>query len=833
MKRKKIFVNACEHTPGDSAGVCCCLRLNHSGELEALPPPAVAAEGSWRPLLSLHHRSDGPIQLLAAINPDPSGKYPLAISQLSGGTPSIFGSLDSDPLCAAPTEGGAIVMTGSGPHHIRFGEDSADNPKLTGAMPPVRPVIIEAELRGSMTMNLGPFTFTGCDFASATPISPTDHSRLSTAMADAYSDTVTRASAAGLWIQPVVAFYRLRRADGRVIYTSAPKIIAAPGGWQATAGIATACTVSGESSNRTASIPAMTVSFDTFRIKVTIPQDILPGLWGSMVAAVEICVSPQLHPVDFSAKAAYLFTGGAAATTFTVALPGATSHMASLDTRRRSAALEVAARANDACPIAATFRPAAGETGSLTVIPPCPRTAREDFNAIISLLSKSIAAAGDCENSRLLRDISAPHAFSAATVAVDGDSAVWGDITALPFPGYAPQEFTVETADNATEEWEALSVVTLTDGRQLTTLTSGTGRRPTSVGPLIGYPSPEARRIDIWVRKSTSVYKASVSLHPDSLRCGSWHLESGLNPIPLEATAEPMPDAGTATSPGPRHQGFLASAPAIAPLSVAGCQMCSDAAITAIVAASRSLSSWDFSRSHLHVFTPAGIYAVAVNAANRIASASLISGRGVDKTSAVTATPCGTLVLPADGGDALLIKASRAETVILPGRFAACAHHHPSGETWLMAPNGELTVMTAHGFISTRHSAAALYGGGGLALMLSPDGHLFRPGSTSTGPVTVEWKTQIEVDGRRAVTEAVWFVQAASFDGTLSVRAHGGPGETYPLAVCEVTGQINSPVALRIVAPPRPYITMELKGVVSPDFTLRGIGLTLSKTLPL
>lgn len=833
MKRKQIFVNACETSPDNRSGVCTRLQLNRAGELEVLPGPSVAAQGSWRPLLSLHHRPEVPVSLLAATAPDPSGKYPLALSTLSGGTPEIFGSLSAEPLCAAPVDGGAAIMTAEGPNLITFSEADDVNPVFLGPMPPVRPVTLEAELRGSMTMNVGPLTFTGCDFTAGSPLDATAHSRLTSALADAYSDTVERASAAGLWIQPVVAFYRLRRADGRVIYTSAPKVISAPEGCQCASGIAAACTVSGDAGNRTVAIQAITASFDTFRIKATIPPDIMPGQWGRMVATIEICVSPQLHPVDFSSRAAYMFTGGTAATTVTVALPGATSHMASLDSRRRSTALEIVARAADACTVAATLRHSTVATESVGVIPPCPRTAREECSAISSLLGKAYPPTADNENSRLLRDISAPHSFSARTVAVDGDSAVWGDITPLPFAGHTPQEFAVSTSSDSNEEWDALSVVTLTDGRRLTTLTSATGHRPLTVGPLLGYPSPDARQIDIWLRKSTSVYKASVNLHPDSLRRGSWHLEPSLSPITLEPTAEPMPDVGTATAPGARHQGFLASAPATSPLSAASCQMCSDASIKDIVAASRSLSSWDFSRSHLHVFTPAGIYAVAVNASHRIASASLISRRGIASAAAVTPTPQGTLALPADGGHALIIKASRAEPVAMPESYEACVYHNQSGATWLLSASGLLTVMTSNGFISSGLPVKALHDGRGLPLMLSTDGLMLRPGVKPVGQTEVEWKTQIEIDSRRAVTEAVWFLQATSFEGTLSLRAHGGSGETYPLAVCEVSGQINSPVALRVVAPPRPYITAELKGTVSPDFTLRGIALTLSNQLSL
>ena len=177
------------------------------------------------------------------------------------------------------------------------------------------------------------------------------------------------------------------------------------------------------------------------------------------------------------------------------------------------------------------------------------------------------------------------------------------------------------------------------DGRTVSALTSGTGYAPLSLEPLTSYPDAGAKSMTVWLRRGTAVSKATISLTPDERAGIALHLQSGLVPIGLTPTAEPMPDRGTATAPGERMPGAIASAPAGAPLSPKACVECSRAPIVAIAGAARSLSSWDFSRSHLHVFTTEGIYAVAVNASNRIASASLISARGVRCGEGVTATP--------------------------------------------------------------------------------------------------------------------------------------------------------------------------------------------------
>lgn len=830
MKHLNVFIPATEAKVSDAESRCDGLHAAASGALVPCAAAVTAAEGHWRPLVTFSHEAHWRQTLLQATSAEPSHRYPLALSALTGGCPTTFGSTATPAYCAVATAYGATVMTDEGPQHVlKSRGENATGAVLAGTLPPVRPVRLEAELRGTATLNFEAMTLTGCTVTAGRSLDSASLRRIGRTMAEAYTDLALRTQAAGLWFQPVVAFYRIRATDGSTLYTSPPKILCAPSGWQGCAGIATPCTISGEAADHTVSIPAFQTTVDTFRIKATVPPDLLPGEWMKRVAGVEICVSPQIHPFDAADKAACSITGGTASTTITIALPGATSRLASLENRRMATARSVAARCAETC--AEVWRVDAGALSATEhhLTASHAATPSEESTAIKACTAKARGAASSDGSGSLLRQISAPHSFSARSVATDGDSTLWGDITPLPYPGYPPEEFFGATNSAAEGEWDVLTVTEFVDGRTVSALTSGTGHAPLSLAPLASYPDAGAKSMTVWLRRGTAVSKAAISLTPDERAGIALHLQGGLVPIELTPTAEPIPDRGTATAPGERMPGAIASAPAWAPLSPKACVECSRAPIVAIVGAARSLSSWDFSRSHLHVFTSEGIYAVAVNASNRIASASLISSRGVRSGEGVTATPEGTMAIAADGGGAILIKASKASAINLPEGTESCVNCQATGRTWLTDSNGRVWVMGGDGFHRPRLNATAVYDAGGVPLLLTPEGNTVRPGETPSAATEVEWRHEIAVDRRRSLIAMEWKLDASEFSGTVSVRAHGGSGDTYPVVKCTAEGQINSPVALRVAAPPRPYLLLELKGSASADFRFKGVRLIFAR----
>lgn len=66
-------------------------------------------------------------------------------------------------------------------------------------------------------------------------------------------------------------------------------------------------------------------------------------------------------------------------------------------------------------------------------------------------------------------------------------------------------------------------------------------------------------------------------------------------------------------------------------------------------------------------------------------------------------------------------------------------------------------------------------------------------------------------------------VAASHFDGTVELRADNGAGTAHSLLVAklEINGEINAPLRLRVVSPPRSRLTLRIIGRASADFLLR------------
>lgn len=151
MKHLNVFIPATEAKVSDAESRCDGLHAAASGALVPCAAAVTAAEGHWRQTL------------LQATSADPSHRYPLALSALTGGCPTTFGSTATPAYCAVATAYGATVMTDEGPQHVfKSRGENATGAVLAGTLPPVRPVRLEAELRGTATLNFEAMTLTGC-----------------------------------------------------------------------------------------------------------------------------------------------------------------------------------------------------------------------------------------------------------------------------------------------------------------------------------------------------------------------------------------------------------------------------------------------------------------------------------------------------------------------------------------------------------------------------------------------------------------------------------------------------------------------------------------------
>ena len=79
------------------------------------------------------------------------------------------------------------------------------------------------------------------------------------------------------------------------------------------------------------------------------------------------------------------------------------------------------------------------------------------------------------------------------------------------------------------------------------------------------------------------------------------------------------------------------------------------------------------------------------------------------------------------------------------------------------------------------------------------------------------------------ITLASVYISASHFNGTISIRGDSGAGieNSYPITTLNIKGAINAPIPIRIISPPRPYISISIQGTTTPDFQLHNIQLRI------
>ena len=162
------------------------------------------------------------------------------------GAVTVVWRTDRPPECAIGLDDGLIVMPAEGPAR-RFaalrdadGQLSWSEIPLFPSLPPL--MIVRRDV-GTAVSTLPAMTLRSSYTTTSQQLGDTDRTAIDKAMREAYIALSDSALSRGRYIQPVVARYRLRGEGGRVLYTSAPVIVAPRTGLQ---GVTATLTLTGE-----------------------------------------------------------------------------------------------------------------------------------------------------------------------------------------------------------------------------------------------------------------------------------------------------------------------------------------------------------------------------------------------------------------------------------------------------------------------------------------------------------------------------------------------------------------------------------------------------------
>lgn len=255
--------------------------------------------------------------------------------------------------------------------------------------------------------------------------------------------------------------------------------------------------------------------------------------------------------------------------------------------------------------------------------------------------------------------------------------------------------------------------------------------------------------------------------------------------------------------------GMLLCAPASAPLAPIGSARVANGKIHAICTPAGSGGGWNYARQHLLVFAADGVYAVSIDRSLSLITSSLIYPEGVPGADAV-ARHVNSIFFCTNSGALMNLKGVNCSRLEAPFAVRALAVSKKHSELWLASASGLTATVNPQGKASFRTDLTAIAFHPG-QLATDATGAL-RDLDNEVAPAAtdIEWRRRTENPVRSAMTE--WLLDSPMFtEMRLSLDADGG-GAPQTLMSLTLNGPLNAPLRARLIAPPRPYLTVEIKG---------------------
>lgn len=500
------------------------------------------------------------------------------------------------------------------------------------------------------------------DYRRATALSAADARGLAADLEDALYVLAGEARAQNCMTQPALARYKLLDAGGRVLFTSAPLLLGSSHNYQ---GVRLAVDSQGVAEGYTLRAPS-------WRLQLTVPQG-MPG----RVRSVQLCVSPQLHPVAWWKDARVALVHGSVSAASTVTVQPPVNPAAVVAGRYGAAEATVAALAARIDALERVVATVPATAGTIEVACCGDSEPREECEAVETALARGVEAA-PAHEARLM----APHCFTARCAARVADTVMWGDVAALRYSGYPAGMLAAQLASG--QPWTAFVAVDFADGGRTVWRGSGSSDAPVMFNALLSYPSPDAVRISIGVTAAGTSRYGSYELSPLASGLGAVYVHPSAAPFELPQAAYAVPQPLEAAC---RYSGMVVAADAAAPLVPLAMRDACGGRVLRLLPAAGSTAAWDFGRTRFLAFGHGGIRSVALASGRNSLAIGRIDGRRVERAGAV-APVAGSEVYVVAGGDLVRISGTRVVTVLRRCGYADIAWIAPYAEL-LASPGNE------------------------------------------------------------------------------------------------------------------------------------------------
>ncbi|MDE6266115.1 MAG: hypothetical protein K2M07_02055 [Muribaculaceae bacterium] len=555
------------------------------------------------------------------------------------------------------------VYLSSGQLHLRY-QSAKWIPVSPFSFPEVKIRRIDAS---HAEASVGQRKLTGSYTLTDHSLNATDNAALSADILEAYRIIRQEADSAGFFIQPVVARARYLDHNGRTLFLTPPVLISNENIFQCNS------TITSVIDSNAATRGGVTLSAETFRLQIEFPEALRPT-----VAKVLIEATPQLDLVDFAGETvAALLRGSDGRLSIRASLP----LLYSTNEGRQLLAQSVIEHLESLFKvIASVASPFNGESSTLHVGPDATSTG--DLKTAVNAMRRTISAPVSGPSPNGLPDLARPpHTVTCSSVAKNGDTLLMGDMTLLPFRGYALDTFGCGFTN---EKWKASVTVEFAgeDEETVVRFCEGSSDSPTLLSPVITYPRADAIRMTISFQSGGKCYSHRFNLSPSRSGDFSFFISPGLEPIDITETEADFFIVPAEKPVTHRFPGTVGVAHASTPTTPCCLRHISHSPITTLTHALGSGAGWDYVRSRFYVFSPEGTFTVITDE-SAIRGINKIDSRGVSvKANVIPVTRRGVAVLT-DSADLLLWRG------IAPESAGRNLHGTPGYDTvhdefWLM-----------------------------------------------------------------------------------------------------------------------------------------------------
>ncbi len=743
----------------------------------------------------------------------------------------FLGMLGAEPLEAETSVAGVVKIhcRRSAPEYVTY--SAAGDFALRGPLPRLPQMGIRAAAADPRLCDTPVIKLTGATkIASGSAISNLDLSVITPRLLGSYDDLKRSVGNAGAGMQPVLARYRVRDVYGQTVYLSAPVLVCAPSGFQMARGFTLG---SGDSM---ASISRGMVQCDCYHLAVSAPES-LPAPWDAIAASAEIELSPQLDPVDAKGLCDGSYQpSGSGAHTATLYYPGIPSVLSARQAALRSMVANALARAGALLrPVSKIGRPFGGTLGA----PGSDKYIRMSAGYIGAEELEALPEA----------PLFVPGATHTARLSADGLSLRANPSRPLPPP--APALALGAALAAAEGSWNGAVSVSLSRGPVPETVvceTAASRSCPLALGPLLVYPDAAATAMTVCIRRPDgSAVARSFPLTPVPQAGLAYWIDPAIARVTLPEAPSgyevPLESFADSESPG-----LMEIFDGEADWPVDSARLGSE--VVAMAELPRSRSSWDFSRRRVLCFGAAGSEMLTIGSDGRLRSTAVVDRRPVRSPEAVARAggSDGAALLVVAGDDLLRISGSRIETLLARCGAARPGWCPPWNEIWLfgvsppgagLEPGGESSPSPLRLLSDGTLVGADLPGIDSSAtcrlwrgrLLIGCYGSLYDASAEEdAGSLPFRLSLDATIGVRpKALTARVF---AAEITGSLSLSGHDGSEVFGSLGRFRVSGPLNGPLRLPLVALVRRYLRLTVSGSASPDLAIRGLSLEVYPSSP-